>query len=294
MFSVVITTKDRLAFLKRAVQSVLDSNTLPVEIIIINDAGELFDLSDLDSLEVDIRVVNNSVSRGANYCRNLGVETSVSQYIFFLDDDDAVEPSSFQSRLDILLANPKVGLVYTGIKIVESSDLNRVVREVFPSDVNDYLITLLDTGNVIGSTSRVAVRKKVFEKSGRFDEKLGSLQDYDLWIRMSMECKISHDSLTSVIYTIHTNNKQVSSNYIRYLDSGIYLAEKYQESLKKRGLYNRFLSGIFLRIAISASSTSFKDQVKFSLKSFLLRPTFKALILMLVPGTLLKRFYSYT
>ena len=48
MFSIVITTKNRLDFLRRAVNSILNSSLLPKEIIIVNDGGKKPDFSDID------------------------------------------------------------------------------------------------------------------------------------------------------------------------------------------------------------------------------------------------------
>ncbi|EOA3211223.1 glycosyltransferase family 2 protein, partial [Escherichia coli] len=59
MFSLVITTKDREFFLKRALKSVLKSNKLPSDIIIVNDAGSSVDLSDLDFGLISVTVINN-------------------------------------------------------------------------------------------------------------------------------------------------------------------------------------------------------------------------------------------
>ncbi|EFC9369354.1 glycosyltransferase family 2 protein, partial [Escherichia coli] len=40
MFSIVITTKDRACYLKRAVDSILKSTISPKDIVIINDGGK--------------------------------------------------------------------------------------------------------------------------------------------------------------------------------------------------------------------------------------------------------------
>ena len=40
MISIIITTKNRLDFLKRAVKSVVENNYQPDEIVVVNDGGE--------------------------------------------------------------------------------------------------------------------------------------------------------------------------------------------------------------------------------------------------------------
>lgn len=292
MFSIVITTKNRLDFLRRAVNSILGSSLLPKEIVIVNDGGENPDLSDIDFGNVSLIVENNGSSMGANYSRNKGVELSSSENIFLLDDDDAVEKDSFQKRINVLLKDERIGLVFTGIKIVLSSELNNVRRTVLPRDYTDYTEALLSRGNVIGSTSRVLIRKSFFLAAGKFDEALPCMQDYDLWIRMSQHCKIKHDNSATVIYTVHNNKKQISSNFMKYLEAGEFLLNKYS-ALINDNQRNHFMANLYFRVALSAASTSYTQRMRYAFLSLTSVFSLKGLILLLTPYSILKRKYLF-
>ncbi|MGG9032552.1 glycosyltransferase family 2 protein, partial [Escherichia coli] len=80
--------------------------------------------------------------------------------------------------------------------------------------------SLLNDGNIIGSISRVVLRKKCFYRAGNFDESLSCLQDYDLWIRRAKVCKIANDKEASVIDTVHESGKQTSSKFKNYENTG--------------------------------------------------------------------------
>ncbi len=292
MFSIVITTKNRLDFLQRAVKSIIKSSLLPHEIIIVNDGGEKPDLKDIDFGQISLIIENNSSSLGANYSRNRGIELSSTDNIFLLDDDDAVEEDSFQKRLDILLVDDAVGLVFTGIKIVLSSELNRVRRTVYPREYPDFTEALFTKGNVIGSTSRVLLRKTFFIEAGKFDEKLSCMQDYDLWIRMSQHCKIKHDSCATVIYTVHSNKKQISSNFKKYLETGQILLCKYN-ALINNDARKHFMANLYFRVALSSASTSFMHRMRYAFLSLNSVFSLKGLILLLTPYFILKRTYLF-
>ena len=292
MFSIVITTKNRLAFLPRAVSSILNSSLLPNEIIIVNDGGEKPDFSDIDFGTVSLIIINNDSSLGANYSRNKGIELSSAENVFLLDDDDAVEENSFQKRMDVLLKDERIGLVFTGIKIVLSSDLNNVRRTVLPREYSDYTEALFSKGNVIGSTSRGLIRKKFFMAAGKFDETLPCMQDYDLWIRMSQHCKIKHDNSATVIYTVHNNKRQISSNFMKYLETGEVLLNKYS-ALINESQRKQFMANLYFRVALSSASTSYIHRMRYALLSLTSVFSLKGLILLLTPYTILKRTYLF-
>lgn len=292
MFSIVITTKNRLDFLRRAVNSILKSSLLPKEIIIINDGGEKPDLSDMDFNTVNVIVENNESSLGANYSRNKGIELSSTENIFLLDDDDAVEVDSFQKRMNVLLKDERIGLVYTGIKIVLNSELNNVRRTVLPRDYSNYTEALFSRGNVIGSTSRVLIRKKFFLTAGKFDETLPCMQDYDLWIRMSQHCIIKHDNSATVIYTVHNNKKQISSNFMKYLETGKLLLNKYSAYINDNQR-KHFMANLYFRVALSSASTSYTYRMRYAFLSLTSVFSLKGLILLLTPYSILKRTYLF-
>jgi glycosyltransferase involved in cell wall biosynthesis len=276
--------------------SILNNSVLPIDIIIVNDAGlhisnELFNMS--DSL-VSLVINNNEVSRGANYCRNLGVKLASQDIVFFIDDDDAVTQDSFHNRLVIMLETPTVGLCFTGINIVNSDDLNLVVRSVEPSSSVDYRFDLLTKGNIIGSTSRVAIRKTYFYQAGEFDEKLACLQDYDLWIRMSQVCKVEHDMACNIIYTIHKSGGQISAQYEKYELARKYLLEKYSSEITSSSTLNKFDSNLLLRVALSVARSSTYQCKKYAFLSMLTSFNLKALVLFLIPFTLLKKIRSFS
>lgn len=123
MFSVVITTKNRELFLLRALKSALCNTILPNDIVIVNDGGKVPDLSSLELSGVKITLINNETSKGANYCRNVGISACAAEYVFLLDDDDAFTQDSFSNRLSVIKEDKSIGACFTGIKIVRSSSL---------------------------------------------------------------------------------------------------------------------------------------------------------------------------
>ncbi|HGS5631535.1 TPA: glycosyltransferase family 2 protein [Vibrio parahaemolyticus] len=292
MISVIITTKDRVEFLNRAVRSVMNSSTLPLDVIIVNDGGvKIRDDTFRFNNDVKIKIINNEISLGGNKARNQGAEKAEGEYLFFLDDDDAYTVDSISSRLPYF-DDPNTGLVYTGKKFVKSDRLEKVYHVSKPHYEGMLLKHLFKLGNIIGTTSCVAVRREAFNDAGGFDTELHALQDYDLWIRVASQYQVRHDNACNVLYTVHVNSKQISSNYYKYLEAGDFLHHKYKVQLKGFKLEREFLAARYLRVAMVASKFSSLARVKYSLLSFIYKPSLKSLFL-LIPVTVSKKIRNF-
>lgn len=289
-FSVVITTKDREFFLLRALESIVNNSLQPIEVVVVNDAGVPPNLSRFQST-LNIKLINNETSKGANYCRNLGVDSCSTEHIFLLDDDDALSVDSFQTRLQVADEKIDYGLVFTGANIVLSSDLKSVKREVKAIPIKEPYKSLLTKGNLIGSTSRVLIRKQAFLEAGKFDEKLDALQDYDLWIRISKDFEVLNDDNQGIIYTIHTHKKQISSSLQKYRTSVSYLLNKY--NYISADTYKLFKSNLFFRLAVCSSGKSYPYTFYYTLKSVLLSFGLRKFAL-LIPHKILSKVRLFT
>lgn len=290
-FSVVITTKDRVSFLKRAVMSIFgngNGNGL-ADIIIVNDGGEKV-THDIFSGHnaTKINVINNLTSLGGNKARNQGVLAASGDIIFFLDDDDAYTPDTISEKLRLFESDSQLVLVYTGVQFVMSDKLDMVVRTKQPIAENELSLKhLLAHGNLIGPTSCAAVRKSAFIAAGMFDEKLGAMQDYELWLRMIQYGKVMSDGGLNLIYTIHSSGAQISSKYEKYLVAATYISDKFKNELDRFDVSRCFWAQIYFRVALSCSHANEMLKIRFAVKSLLCKPAFKSFAL-LIPTSLLK------
>lgn len=295
-FSVVITTKNRVDFLVRAVNSVLISGDglMPLDIVIVNDGGAVISKDVFHNKNPDIiAIINNSVSLGGNKARNQGVLAASGDIIFFLDDDDAYTADTISKKLRLFESDSQLALVYTGVQFVMSDNLDLVVRKKQPiADKELSLKHLLSRGNLIGPTSCAAVRKSAFIAAGMFDEKLGAMQDYELWLRMIQHGKVMSDGGLNLIYTIHSSGAQISSKYDKYLDAAAYISDKFKSELDKFDVSRCFWAEVYFRVALSCSHASKLLKVRFAIKSFVCKPALKSMAL-LMPTSLLKRIKPF-
>lgn len=245
MISVVIPTHNRADLLPRAIDSVLNQDIKEdVEIIVVSD-GSTDDTADVVK-KYDPEIVRfweYFPGVNGNHARNVGAQNARGEYVAYLDDDDAWMRDKLRKQLDTMRAE-NCGLSYTGVNIIY--EYEKVSYHSIPKQKGD-LSTAILLDNCIGSTSTVVVKKDLLLQCGGFDEELGALQDYDLWIRVCQRTNVSVISEPLVNYYNYTNKNQVSSSTEKYVNAFRIIEGKYQalfESLnastEKERLVNKY------------------------------------------------------
>jgi len=106
IITLIIPTYNRPNDLRRCLISVVKASRKPDEIIIVDDNGK-YDLNDIvkEILENKIiyKIIKNKRNVGVSNCRNIGIENSNGDLIFFLDDDCEVLPNYFEEIEKIYL-----------------------------------------------------------------------------------------------------------------------------------------------------------------------------------------------
>jgi glycosyltransferase involved in cell wall biosynthesis len=173
--SIVIPCHDDGRFLGDAVASALLSEEPVPEIVIVDDGS-----SDPETIavlriltEAGFRVVRQE-NRGLGAARNTGIHASRGRYILPLDADNLLRPAYIPAALEVLEAEPRVGVVY-GDALYFGSRRGR--WSVGPFDP-----VRLAAGNFIDACA--VFRREVWEETGGYDEEMALLghQDWDLWL----------------------------------------------------------------------------------------------------------------
>jgi len=95
--SVIIPTRDRLAFLKEAVGSVLGQTLSACEAIVVNDASSDGTTEWLAEQETErLTTLTFEQHRERAVARNSGLEKARGEFVLFLDDDDRLRHSALE------------------------------------------------------------------------------------------------------------------------------------------------------------------------------------------------------
>lgn len=215
-FSVVIPTKNRYEDLKKCVDSILESDVLPSEIIVVDQSDSFSELN-FEGYNNIIHIKDNSVTGLCN-AKNIGIKHSKCNIIFFFDDDIIVYKDFFSTILKTFEENKQIAGI-SGRQINSKSSRFKVlvfnlfhrgpyrdIRKKFNSGFckNDLTKTNVLPGGV------TAYRKEVFDTFS-FDEVLIKYclgEDFDFSYRASSKYDLVLQQSAKVIH-----NHSLSGRY---------------------------------------------------------------------------------
>jgi glycosyltransferase involved in cell wall biosynthesis len=214
--SVIIPTRNRLAYLQSAITSVLNQTFRDFEILVIDDSSEPAARDAVTSFaDQRIKYIRHENNKGVAASRNTGLLNSTSNYIGFLDDDDEWVPEKLAKQCELLKKSPSaVGAVYTGAVAVGSTSRN-ILFEVHPR-ARGHIFDDVLTRNSLTPTSTILLRRECVEKVGFFDETLKYGEDCDMWLRISRDFHFDYIDEPLVRISVHDNHQQLSGNYDNY------------------------------------------------------------------------------
>jgi glycosyltransferase involved in cell wall biosynthesis len=121
-----------------------------------------------------------------------------TEFIARMDADDISLPERFQAQLDFLNANPKIGILGTGVRYM-NENLSQIIEEsLFPESHHEILWKMLYTSGF--SHPSIMLRKDIFVKAGGYSKKALYVEDYDFFIRARKYTRFANLQQTLFIY----------------------------------------------------------------------------------------------
>jgi GT2 family glycosyltransferase len=194
--TIIIPTFRRITKLNELLKSVEQSHYQhdKLEIIVVVD-GDKIDYTEIIKSYPDVKFIISSEERYASYSRNVGARSANGKYLFFVDDDNVLDPECIDVLVSEMERRPETGIA-APIMLFKSkpdyiwcagADINRITmrhRHIgFKKLVSTYHgINCIECEYVPNS---YFVRSDEFAKIGRLDEKHFpfALEEVDLALR---------------------------------------------------------------------------------------------------------------
>lgn len=259
--AIITTYKRSPEIVKRAAQSVLNQSYKNIELIIVDDSPDTYELRKVVremaiSLGNNVRYIPHEKNMGACAARNTGLDNAKGEFVAFLDDDDEWLPEKIEEQLKVIEKNDNTALVYCGrYTYYAEKDIEELQKTKFhKGKVFDKLIL----ENFIGSTSFPLIRKNIFKVLGGFDVNMPAAQDYEMWLRISKEFCVDYVRKPLVRYYVHTG-EQITKNYGKKLDAYEKLMKKHINYLQQ---HKKAYSAFFMYSAYCCANYDVKKARK--------------------------------
>ncbi|CAK8723165.1 PilZ domain-containing protein [Candidatus Electrothrix laxa] len=174
--SVVIPCYNQGAFVDETINSVLAQTWQDFEIIVVNDGStDPFTVNHLQQLNFPKTRVLHTENQGLSSARNNGIREAQGEYILPLDADDRIGPTYLEQAVQLLDADPEVGIVYCKARFFGDRNSEWQLPE--------YSLEEMLLNNVIFCTS--FFRRADWEDVGGFDPAMiYGWEDYDFWLSL--------------------------------------------------------------------------------------------------------------
>ena len=194
--SVVIPTYMRAHLIGGSIRSILNQSFQDFELLIRDDCSK-------DTTEEivrgfkdpRIRYHRNETNLGMPENLNQGIRATRGEYVVVCHDHDFYNWRLFQKMVSLLDQHPSVGMVHTGIAIIEQEGRETGVKYVSPWPTTtvgkQWLRFMLSSFNC-PVCANAMVRRPVHEQLGLYDPDFGFVADVEMWMRISLAYDIGY------------------------------------------------------------------------------------------------------
>ncbi len=269
--SVVIPAYNSAAYIHKALESVFAQTVAVDEILVIDDGSKDHTREVVERYAPRVRLITQQ-NAGPSPARNLGVASSCSTYIAFLDADDAWAPEKIERQLAALAAMPTAVLCYTGLRNIFSDGTTAALRTTPLATLRDEL--RLQNPAIIPSC--VMIARAAFEQSGGFTSLLKGSEDWDMWLRLAQLGPFCVVDEPLTLYTVSNTGLSANADHM-YREAVSMLEDRLLAGLSgvKRWLWRRrILAYQAYKGALTArASAEHGKELRYILNSFLYWPS---------------------
>ncbi|MBZ9632356.1 glycosyltransferase family 2 protein [Salegentibacter sp. LM13S] len=240
LVSVVIPCFNDAEYIEQALQSVLDQTYNDKEIIIVDDGSNEATKKVLSKLESKINLLLVQDNKGPSAARNYGISCAKGKFILTLDADDYFESTFISKALEVMKANPKVGMVTCkALTFNEQGPLGQILPK--GGNANDLLYRN-------GAIASSLIKKEAWAESGGYDEEMvEGYEDWDFNIsitKIGWKIYVIDEFLFN--YRVKSGSRNEIANLEHKQDLMAYIYIKHQDLFIKD--YEKNIQHVFLKI----------------------------------------------
>lgn len=181
--SVIIPTHDRCTRVRVAIESVLVQACPALELIVVDDGSSDGTAQMIRDNYPQVHLLQQA-NAGVSSARNRGIQVAMGDWIAFLDSDDRWYEHKLEHQLNALQVAPGVRLCHCDEHWIRNG------RRVNPKHrhrkyggrIFSHCLPLCAI-----SPSAVMIKRTLLAECGGFDESLPACEDYDLWLRITVD-----------------------------------------------------------------------------------------------------------
>ena len=191
--AVIIPNYNKEKYLYECVLSILRQTLLPNEIIIVDDGSSDHSREIIDKLKEEydlIQAVFLEKNGGVSRARNIGLKTSRSEYVTFLDSDDFYyNYNKLENEMNLI---KKIGddiVAYSQLVFVGAEGIKLEMRTSKAEYLNGDIFARLLTGKFTwpAIAKDYCIKKSILVQLGGYNEQRDLYEDFELLLKLAKE-----------------------------------------------------------------------------------------------------------
>lgn len=233
--SIVIPVYNGSDYLQVAIESALSQTYKNIEVIVVNDGSNDNGKTENIALSFSNKLrYYKKENGGVASALNLGISEMRGDYFSWLSHDDLYFPEKIFYQIEFLKKQLNKEIVLYGDLVYIDSDSTVLSSLVLPDyEPRKFRPAFIQSGLINGCT--LLVPKICFETCGFFNVNLKTIQDYDMWFRISEKYEFKHMCNPLIYSRIHPNQGTIALKAI-VLDENNLLYINFLKKIKRAEL----------------------------------------------------------
>jgi len=201
--SVVMPVYNQPETLESAITSLLTQSFSDFELMIIDDHSTDETIPILNRFKRQdkrVKIITNRRHLGLTKSLNLGIKAVKTKLIARMDADDIALPKRLEKQRQYLLTHPKIGLLGTAAKLIDTAGQSAGVR-ILPVDSQGIRRQILSFCPFIHPTWMLP--RKVWLELNGYNEAFPFAQDYELALRIAAKYPTANLAETLLMYRVN-------------------------------------------------------------------------------------------
>lgn len=221
LVSIVTPSLNQGRFIEETIQSIKNQTYPNIEHIIVDGGSTDNTLEIIKKYDGTYNMLwLSEPDEGQSDAINKGWKISNGEIIAYLNSDDTYMPWAVETAVNWLTGHADVDMVYG-----DCNNVNEYGEVIDQYPATDFDLEDLFYGRNMVPQPAVFLRKKVVDEVGYLDTHLNRAMDYDLWLRIGLNCKVSYIRQLLTNFRIYPETKGMREGY-KFADDRLYALNK--------------------------------------------------------------------
>jgi glycosyltransferase involved in cell wall biosynthesis len=235
LVSIVVPSYNHSKYIKETVLSIVNQTYPNIELIVIDDGSKDNSVEILKGLQKEFDFIFISrENRGLIATLNEGLSLAKGKYFCAVASDDVFMLNKIELQVIFMEKNPRYALCFGKMKIIDEN--SKYVKDFKSKNVQSgFMFYKIFAKKFIITAPTVMLRKSNLVESGGYSNHF-YIEDFPLWLKLSLEYPFGYVNEYLVSYRIHGNN--MSSNISKMIQETNKILDKYNIDNKTQRIMN--------------------------------------------------------